>query len=121
MSDVPGQATYPFVDMRDKVVPGLPDNSGKEHLSIVNCGHDVGGGRSTMEEQKETFQGMMEIDGEKTQCAVAKSRANSTSDNEVDLWMNVCEQGYPSHDCGGARGPDDRLHCHGLHREGGFH
>ena len=100
MSDAPGQATYPFVEMRDKVVPDLPDNSGKEHLSIVNCGRDVSGGRSTMEESmeghKETFQGMMEIDGEQTQCAVAKSRANSTSDNEVDLWMKVCEQGYPS-------------------------
>ena len=71
MSDVPGQATYPFVEMRDKVVPDLPDNSGK--VSIVNCGRDVGGGRSTMEGQKETFQGMMEIDGEQTQCAVAKS------------------------------------------------
>ena len=96
MSDVPGQATYPFVEMRDKVLPNLPDDSGKEHLSIVICGHDVGGGRSTMEGQKETFQGMMEKDGEQTQCAVAKSRANSTSDKEVDLWMEVCEQGYPS-------------------------
>ena len=49
-----------------------------------------------MEEQKETFQGMMENEDEQIQCAVAKSRANSTSDDEVDLWMNVCEQGYPS-------------------------
>ena len=64
MSDVPGQATCPFVEMRDKVVPDLPDNSGKEHLSIVNCGHDFGGGRSTIEGQKEISQGMMEIDGE---------------------------------------------------------
>ena len=94
MSDAPGQATYPFVEMRDKVVPDLPDNSGKEHLSIANCGHDVGGGRSTIEGQKEIFQGMMEIDGEQTQSAVAKPRANSTSDNEVDLWMKVCEQGH---------------------------
>ena len=92
----PGQAIYPSVEMRDKVVPDLPDNSAKEHLSIVKCGHDVGGGRSTMEGQKETFQGMMEIDGEQTQCAVAKSRANSTSDNEVGHWMKVCGQGYPS-------------------------
>ena len=82
--------------MRDKVAPFLPDNSGKEHLSIVNCALDVGGSRSAMEEQKETFQGMMETDGEQTQCAVAKSRANSTSDNEVDLWMKVREQGNPS-------------------------
>ena len=41
--------TYTCVEMRDKVVPDLPDNSAKEHLSIVNCGHDVGSGRSAME------------------------------------------------------------------------
>ena len=88
----------------------------------------------TMEERKETFQGMMENDGEQTQCAAAKSRANSTSDKEVDLWMKVCEQGYlrypgtaslfpgnSAHVCDGARGSDYRLRCHGLHREGGFH
>ena len=96
MSDVHRQATYPFVEMRDNVVPDFPDNSGKEHLSIVNCGHDVGDSRSTIVGQKETFQGMMEIDGEQAQCAVAKPRSNSTSDNEVDLWMKVCEQGHPN-------------------------
>ena len=40
--------------LSDEVVPDLPDNSVKEHLSIVNCGHDVGSGRSVMEGQKVT-------------------------------------------------------------------
>ena len=42
------------MELRDKVVPDLPDNSVKEHLSIFNCGHDVGSGRSVMEGKKET-------------------------------------------------------------------
>ena len=42
MSDVDVESTYTYVGMRDKVVPDLPDNAVKEHLSIVNCGHDVG-------------------------------------------------------------------------------
>ena len=84
------------MEIRDKVVPDLPDNSGKEHLSIVSCGHDVGSGRSAMEGQNETFQEMMGTDGELTQRVVEKSRANSTSNNEIDLWMKVYEQDYPS-------------------------
>ena len=88
--------TYTYVEMRDKVVPDLPGNSGKEHLSIVNCGHDVGSGRSAMEGQKETFQEMTGTDGELTQRVVEKSRANSTSNNEIDLWVKVYEQDYPS-------------------------
>ena len=96
MSDVPGQATFPFVDTCVKVVPDLPDNSGKEHLSIVKCGDDVGGCWSTTEGQKEIFQGMIEIDDEQTQRAVAKPRTNSSLDNEVDLWRRVCEQGHPT-------------------------
>ena len=112
--------------MRDKVVPVLPDNSGKEHLSIVNCGHDVRSGRSAMEGQKETFQVMMGTDAELTQRVVEKSRANSTSNNEIDLWMKVYEQDYPeypetpslfpgnlAHDYGWARAPDYR---HGRER-----
>ena len=88
--------TYTYVEMRDKVVPDLPDNSVKEHLSIVNCGHDVGSGRSAMEGQKETFQEMMGTDGKLTQRVVEKLRANSTSNNQIDLWVEVYEQDYPS-------------------------
>ena len=88
--------TYTYVEMRDKVVPDLPGNSGKEHLSIVNCGHDVGSGRSVMEGQKETFQEMIGTDGELTLRVVEKSRANSTSNNQIDLWVKVYEQDYPS-------------------------
>ena len=44
MSDVHEESTYTFAELRDKVVLDLPDNSVKEHLSIVNCGHDVGSG-----------------------------------------------------------------------------
>ena len=49
-----------------------------------------------MEGQKETFQEMMGTDGELTQRVVEKSRANSTSNNEIDLWVKVYEQDYPS-------------------------
>ena len=122
-------STYTYVDMRDKVIPDLPDNSGKEHLSIVNCGHDVGSGRSAMEGQNKTstytyvdmrdkvipdlpdnsgkenlsivncghdVSSGMGTDGELTQRVVEKSRPNSTSNNEIDLWMKVYEQDYPS-------------------------
>ena len=95
MSDADVESTYTYLGMRDKVVPDLPDNAVKEHLSIVNCGHDVGSGRSAMEGQKETFQEMTGTDGELTQRVVENSRANSTSNNEIDLWMKVYEQDYP--------------------------
>ena len=39
MSDVTERTTYPFVERRDKVLPDMPADSEKEHLSIVNCGH----------------------------------------------------------------------------------
>ena len=89
MSDVHEESTHTYVEMRVKVALDLPDNSGKEHLSIVNCGHDVGSGRSAMEGQKETFQEMMGTDDELTQRVVEKLRANSTSNNEIELWVEV--------------------------------
>ena len=38
----------------------------------------------------------MGTDGELTQRVVEKSRANSTSNNDIDLWVKVYEQDYPS-------------------------
>ena len=54
MSDAYEESTCTYADLRDKVVFDLLDNSVKEHLSIVNCGHDVGSGRSAMKGQKVT-------------------------------------------------------------------
>ena len=54
MSDVPEESTHTHAELRDKVVPDLPDSSVKEHLSIVNYRHDVGSGRSVMEGHKVT-------------------------------------------------------------------
>ena len=54
MSVVHEESTFTYAESRDKVELDLPDNSVKEHLSIVNCGHDVGSGRSVMDGQKET-------------------------------------------------------------------
>ena len=53
MSAVHQESIYMYVEMRDKVKPDLPDNSGKEHLAIGNCRQNVGSGRSAMEGQKD--------------------------------------------------------------------
>jgi len=57
---------------------------------------DVGSRSMIQGGQKKIFHGVIKIDGEDIQCAIAKPRANSTLDKEVDLWRKVCEPGHPN-------------------------